>query len=60
MDQSIADSITKIEKQMAERDQAMAQIKQDLAKVFMLLDEQNSQMTGIISWTDQAPRAEKD
>ena len=57
MDQSIADSITKIEKQMAERDQAMAQIKQDLAKVFMLLDEQHSKMTGIISWTDQAPRA---
>ena len=59
MDQSTADAITRINEQMAARDRVMDQVKNDLAKIFLLLDEQHSKMTGIISWTDQAPRSRK-
>ena len=32
-------------------------LEQKLVKVFALLDEHHSKITGFISWTDQAPRA---
>ena len=57
MDQDTADAITKMEQQMAERDQKVAALEERVTKAFALLDEQHSIITALISWTDQAPKA---
>jgi hypothetical protein len=60
MDQDTADAITTMEKQMAERDHAVAILQTMMTKAFMLLDEQNSKITGLMSWTDQAPKTTRE
>jgi hypothetical protein len=57
MDKDAADAITIIEKQLADANQRLAIAEEKLVKVFALLDEYHSTLTGLISWTDQAPRA---
>lgn len=57
MDKDAADAITIIEKQIADANQRLASAEEKLTKVFALLDEHHSKITGFISWTDQAPRA---
>ena len=64
MDQDTADAITKMEKQFVEADRRdasnesrIATLEEHMAKAFLLLDEANSKMTGLLSWTDQAPKA---
>ena len=56
MDKDAADAITIIEKQMAEKDQRLAALDEKLVKVFALLDEHHSKITGLMSWTNQAPK----
>jgi hypothetical protein len=56
MDKDAADAITIIEKQLADANQRLIRAEAKLDKAFALLDEQHSKITGLISWTDQAPR----